>query len=74
MTISYFSALYPTYPISPDEMGVDKKTLKQGNGQDFPKAGDTVSMEYTGWLYTETAPENKGEKYVDCYCRCPTAS
>lgn len=43
-------------------MGVDKKTLKQGNGQDFPKAGDTVSMEYTGWLYTETAPENKGEK------------
>lgn len=41
-------------------MGVEKKVLKTGNGQDTPKKGDTVTMEYTGWLFDSTKPENKG--------------
>jgi len=45
-------------------MGVEKKVLKDGNGTDKPKAGDTVTMEYTGWLYDASASANgfKGKK------------
>ncbi|MCJ1277303.1 FK506-binding protein 2B [Puttea exsequens] len=32
-------------------MGVTKEVLKEGNGQDMPKKGDTVFIEYTGNLY-----------------------
>ena len=45
-------------------MGVEKKVKQEGNGQDFPKKGDTVTMEYTGWLYDPSKPENKGDKSV----------
>ncbi|KAI4723526.1 hypothetical protein E4T48_00210 [Aureobasidium sp. EXF-10727] len=31
-------------------MGVTKQIIKQGDGVNFPKNGDNVSMEYTGWL------------------------
>jgi hypothetical protein len=41
-------------------MGVDKTIIKNGNGADIPKKGDTVSMEYTGWLFDATKPDNKG--------------
>jgi hypothetical protein len=41
-------------------MGVDKRTLHLGNGVDYPKRGDFVTMEYTGWLFDPTKPENKG--------------
>jgi FK506-binding protein 1 len=45
-------------------MGVEKKVLKTGNGTDKPKAGDTVTMEYTGWLYDPSAADSgfKGNK------------
>jgi len=36
-------------------MGVQKKTIKPGNGSDKAKPGDTVTMEYTGYLYDESA-------------------
>lgn len=35
-------------------MGVTKNTLKPGNGQDFPRKGDSVSIHYTGCLYDES--------------------
>ncbi|KAE9982877.1 hypothetical protein BLS_005278 [Venturia inaequalis] len=41
-------------------MGVQKQTLSAGNGVDFPKKNDTVTMEYTGWLYDASKPDNKG--------------
>jgi len=41
-------------------MGVEKTLLKNGNGTDQPKKGDTVTMEYTGWLYDPSKPDNKG--------------
>lgn len=31
-------------------MGVEKTVIKPGNGSDFPKKGDTVTMHYTGTL------------------------
>ncbi|KAM3078404.1 FK506 binding protein proline rotamase rapamycin-binding protein [Clarireedia jacksonii] len=34
-------------------MGVQKTILKEGNGE-IPKAGDTVTIEYTGWLKDAT--------------------
>lgn len=45
-------------------MGVQKKILKPGNGVDRPQKGDSVTMEYTGWLYDANKPENdyKGSK------------
>lgn len=45
-------------------MGVSKQTLSAGNGVDFPKKNDTVTMEYTGWLYDPSKPDNKGSQYV----------
>ncbi|KAJ3031944.1 UNVERIFIED_CONTAM: FK506-binding protein 1 [Siphonaria sp. JEL0065] len=37
-------------------MGVTKEVLKAGDGQNFPKAGDTVTMHYVGTL-------NNGSKF-----------
>ncbi|KAL9021164.1 MAG: hypothetical protein Q9185_001565 [Variospora sp. 1 TL-2023] len=39
-------------------MGVTKKVLKEGNGTDKPKAGDQVTIEYTGNLYDEAKADN----------------
>jgi len=39
-------------------MGVTKEILKQGNGQDYPKKGDEVTIEYTGNLYDESEANN----------------
>ena len=47
-------------------MGVTKKLISQGNGVDKPKKGDTITMEYTGNLYDQNAPENKGKQYARC--------
>jgi FKBP-type peptidyl-prolyl cis-trans isomerase len=45
---------------------LDKKLLSAGNNKDYPKVGDEVAIEYTGWLYDSSkADENyKGDKYV----------
>lgn len=45
-------------------MGVEKYVLKPGNGTDVPQKNDKVAMEYTGWLYDEDAPDQKGKQYV----------
>lgn len=45
-------------------MGVEKTVISEGNGSDTPRKGDTVTMEYTGWLYDTSKPENKGNKSV----------
>ncbi|OAL47767.1 peptidyl-prolyl cis-trans isomerase [Pyrenochaeta sp. DS3sAY3a] len=44
-------------------MGVEKIVLRSGNGSDYPKKHDEVSMEYTGWLYDDGAPNNKGTRF-----------
>ncbi|KAF2223749.1 putative FK506-binding protein 1 [Elsinoe ampelina] len=44
-------------------MGVTKKTIKPGNGVDKPQVGDTVTMEYTGFLSDEGAKDNRGRKF-----------
>jgi FK506-binding protein 1 len=44
-------------------MGVTKTTTKEGNGP-IPQKGQTVSMEYTGWLKDPTKPLNRGDQYV----------
>jgi FK506-binding protein 1 len=41
-------------------MGVEKRIVWLGNGVNLPQKGDTVTMEYTGWIYDPTKPENKG--------------
>ena len=43
-------------------MGVTKTMISPGNGTDKPKAGDTITMEYTGNLYDEKAANNKGDQ------------
>jgi len=44
-------------------MGVDKRIIKEGNGVDFPKKNDVVTMEYTGYLHDQKAIESKGQKF-----------
>jgi FK506-binding protein 1 len=40
---------------------LQKETTREGNGIDKPQAGDTVTMDYTGWLYNKNKPENRGD-------------
>lgn len=42
-------------------MGVTKTTLVEGTGPQA-QAGQTITMEYTGWLKDTSAAENKGKK------------
>ena len=47
-------------------MGVTKEVLKEGNGQDMPKKGDTVFIEYTGNLYDPSVGKQghfRGKQY-----------
>ncbi|KAF2489107.1 peptidyl-prolyl cis-trans isomerase [Lophium mytilinum] len=44
-------------------MGVEKVILSEGNGVNFPSKGDTVTMEYTGWIYDPTATNSKGKQF-----------
>nr|POF02993.1 peptidyl-prolyl cis-trans isomerase [Quercus suber] len=44
-------------------MGVTKQLISPGNGTDKPKAGDNITMEYTGTLYDPSAPNNKGKQF-----------
>lgn len=43
-------------------MGVEKELLKAGNGKDYPTKGDEVTIEYTGNLYDESRPDNRGDQ------------
>ncbi|CBX90672.1 FK506 binding protein proline rotamase rapamycin-binding protein [Plenodomus lingam] len=44
-------------------MVVEKAVIRPGNGIDTPKKNDEVSMEYTGWLFDEDAPDCKGKQF-----------
>ncbi|OAA35648.1 peptidyl-prolyl cis-trans isomerase [Metarhizium rileyi] len=43
-------------------MGVTKTTLKEGSGAQ-PTDGQTVTIEYTGWLKNTARPDNKGAQF-----------
>jgi peptidylprolyl isomerase/FK506-binding protein 1 len=46
-------------------MGLEKQTLRMGNGKDHPQPGDPVELNYTGYLYDESNPDHhKGKEYV----------
>ena len=47
-------------------MGCNRKVLKAGNGVDVPKEGDTVRVEYTGYLFdgSKGANDYRGVQYV----------
>lgn len=47
--------------MSVEDQGWAKTVLKPGNGQDYPRVGDKVSIAYTGWL-RDTANANDHEK------------
>ena len=38
---------------------LQKQTLQEGNGKDYPSKGDQVAMHYTGWLYDANKADNK---------------
>lgn len=42
--------------------GLTARILKEGDGQ-VAAAGDTVVVHYTGWLYDESAGNNRGDKF-----------
>lgn len=44
-------------------MYYDRKVLKAGSGTDIPKKGDTVTIEYTGYLFdgSKGADNNMGD-------------
>jgi len=44
-------------------MGVTKQLITPGNGVDKAKAGDTITMEYTGNLQDTSASDGKGKQF-----------
>lgn len=44
---------------------LEKKVLSPGNNTDYPKVGDEVTIEYTGWLYdaSKASQDFKGNKF-----------
>jgi FKBP-type peptidyl-prolyl cis-trans isomerase FkpA len=42
--------------------GLTAKILRAGDGQ-AAQAGDNVEVHYTGWLYDESAANNRGDKF-----------
>jgi len=54
-------------------MGVTRKIVTKGNGTDKPKAGDEVTIEYTGNLYDESKgakDDFRGKQCVPPRQRC----
>lgn len=51
-------------------MGVQKTVITEGNGPS-PEKGDTVTMEYTGWLRTAGEPGEKGKQFDSTTGRGP---
>lgn len=49
-------------PAADTPAGLEIRTLKNGYGKPA-EAGDYVTVHYTGWLYDETQPDNRGEKF-----------
>jgi len=45
-----------------DHGGVDVRILREGHGR-AATAGDVLTVHTTGWLYDESAPEKRGEKF-----------
>jgi len=43
-------------------MGVEKEVLQAGTG-DIPRPGQTVKIEYTGWLRDPSQADNKGKQF-----------
>jgi FKBP-type peptidyl-prolyl cis-trans isomerase FkpA len=46
--------------------------LREGTGP-MATSGQTATVNYTGWLYSETAPEQKGAKFDSSIGRGPFA-
>ena len=44
--------------------------LQEGSGP-MASSGQTATVNYTGWLYSDTAPENKGVKFDSSIGRGP---
>ena len=45
-----------------DATGLGIRKIRNGHGRSA-QAGDFVTVHYTGWLYDESAPDNRGEKF-----------
>ena len=47
---------------------LQKEVISPGNGIDKPRAGDVVTMDYTGWLYEKNQTDNRGKVYGHRRC------
>jgi FKBP-type peptidyl-prolyl cis-trans isomerase FkpA len=47
---------------SEDTGGVEVRVLEAGHGREV-QAGDVLTVHTTGWLYEESAPDHRGEKF-----------
>jgi len=52
----------PPPPTAADDGGVDVRILRAGEGR-AAEAGDVLTVHTTGWLFDESAPGKRGEKF-----------
>jgi FKBP-type peptidyl-prolyl cis-trans isomerase len=76
-TLVFFSAIAAgcggnDTPASPSSAGApfSQTDLRAGNGAEAV-AGRTVTVNYTGWLYAPTQPEQKGQQFDTSIGRAP---
>ena len=67
-TFTCFKHQFFKYPLISQTtiMGYNRKVLNVGNETDISKTGDTVRLEYTGYLFdgSKGVNNNMGDKYV----------
>lgn len=50
------------FSFTANNMGVQKQIITPGDGVTKAKSGDTITMEYTGYLQDTSAPNSKGKQ------------
>jgi FKBP-type peptidyl-prolyl cis-trans isomerase FkpA len=63
----------PTVPAAPSvNVPYSQTDIRVGTGTEAT-AGRRITVNYTGWLYSATAPENKGQQFDSSVGRTPFA-
>jgi len=44
-------------------MSLEKAVISEGDGKTYPRTGDTITMEYTGYLFDSSKPNNRGSQF-----------
>merc|ERR1711964_451481 len=64
-SVSHYKVHFHSLPTTTMASELQKNLIQPGNNTDYPKAGDKVTIEYTGWLHDPSKADNgyKGKQF-----------